>query len=250
MFVEPAGRLAAVPAARERHPIRGKAVLVVFLLVCCALMYAMARHIQKTGPVMFTPPDADAVAATPVIAPTPLPSMAEPEPAIVTGRPEPAVPEVAVAEAAQEPPPAIATTSMIELHLDGARVETSDGNLVVIFDDGIFVRVDQLRAEAGDALVHLAQQLAPYGDRVSVLVTGHTDNEPVPKNRPYKTNYDLGTLRALAVAHHLIDNAGMARTMVSTRSLGEQHAPYPNDTPENRARNRTVVITIHVATLL
>lgn len=210
-------------------------------------MYAMAQRILKTGPVMLTPPEAAGVAAVPASEPataaveTEMETAPEFEPP-----PEPAAPEPTDSTVAPAPVPAVQPSPSFELVVSGARVEELDGALVVIFDHGIFAKVDQLRPEASDALQDLARQLAPYGERVSVLVTGYTDNEPVPKNRPYKTNYDLGMLRALAVAHHLIDDAGMSRKVVSTRSLGEKGAPYPNDTPENRARNRTVVISIRM----
>lgn len=210
-------------------------------------MYAVAQRILKTGPVTLTPAETAEVAVAPpsgqaaTRAETDIDTAPEFEPL-----PEPSAPQPAVAEVTPAPAPAVQASPPFELVVSGARVETRDGALVVTFDNGIFAKVDQLRPDASDALQDLARQLAPYGDRVSVLVTGYTDNEPVPKNRPYKTNYDLGMLRALAVAHHLIDDAGMLRSAVSTRSLGEKGAPYPNDTPENRARNRTVVITIRM----
>ena len=188
---------------------------------------------------MLTPPETTEVAAAPVEAEIETVPEAEPPP-------NTAAPEPPVATLAPAPAPVVRSSPSFELVVSGAQVEERNGTLVVTFDEGIFTKVDQLRPDASDALQDLARQLAPYGDRVSVLVTGYTDNEPVPKNRPYKTNYDLGMLRALAVANHLIGDAGMLRSVVSTRSLGEKGAPYPNDTAENRARNRTVVITVRM----
>jgi outer membrane protein OmpA-like peptidoglycan-associated protein len=38
--------------------------------------------------------------------------------------------------------------------------------------------------------------------------------------------------------------AGLPEQSISTVSYGAEWAPHPNDTPANRARNRTVVLKI------
>jgi flagellar motor protein MotB len=46
------------------------------------------------------------------------------------------------------------------------------------------------------------------------------------------------------VVEHLRATTGLPLSLFSVSSLGETQAPYPNDTPENAARNRTVELRI------
>lgn len=69
-----------------------------------------------------------------------------------------------------------------------------------------------------------------------VRVEGHTDDtgdEP--------TNQRLSEARAQAVADYLIDH-GIAADRITVTGRGESAPAYPNDTDENRAKNRRVVI--------
>jgi len=76
-----------------------------------------------------------------------------------------------------------------------------------------------------------------------VIVAGHTDNRPI-STRKFRSNWELSVERAVTVAHVLLADP----TLDPKRFLLEGHADsdplVPNDTPENRARNRRVELII------
>jgi len=56
----------------------------------------------------------------------------------------------------------------------------------------------------------------------------------------------LGLIRAVTVAEFLRTTAHFPLEAISIRGSGEVDAPYPNDSRENRARNRSVTLRISV----
>lgn len=90
-----------------------------------------------------------------------------------------------------------------------------------------------------EALRNVARALNTVGGRV--LVTGHTDDQPVRSMR-YRDNFELSRARAAAVIDILklaIDNPAR----LESRGVGDTEPAYrPPSTPANRARNRRVEI--------
>ncbi len=89
-------------------------------------------------------------------------------------------------------------------------------------------------------LVKIGELLATTPGAVSV--SGHTDNVPISTSQ-FRSNWDLSAARAASVVFELLD-AGVdpARIMVSGHADTQPRAT--NDTPENRALNRRVDITV------
>ena len=77
----------------------------------------------------------------------------------------------------------------------------------------------------------------------TVTVAGHTDDRPIHTKR-FRSNWELSAGRAVSVVHALL----RSKLLDSRRFLIEGHGASrplaPNDTPENRARNRRVEITL------
>ena len=61
---------------------------------------------------------------------------------------------------------------------------------------------------------------------------------------PWKTNWELGSARALAVLHYLVDNHGFDPRRISATTYGEHHPVAVNSTEEGRAQNRRAVIVL------
>ena len=76
-----------------------------------------------------------------------------------------------------------------------------------------------------------------------VTVAGHTDNVPISTKR-FRSNWDLSTARAVSVAHELLENAPLDETRFVVIGHADTRPLAPNDTAENRARNRRVDISI------
>ncbi len=74
-------------------------------------------------------------------------------------------------------------------------------------------------------------------------VEGHTDDVPINTAR-FRSNWELSSARAVSVAHELMHNNDIDPARFVVKGYGETHAMVPNDTEENRARNRRVEIVI------
>jgi chemotaxis protein MotB len=96
-----------------------------------------------------------------------------------------------------------------------------------------------------DIIGKLAQKLAP-AQQDKVLVSGYTDNAPIGqklKQQGVITNEELSQKRADAVMQYLISQ-GVKKDMVAARGFGEADPVVPNDTPQGRAQNRRVVLSV------
>jgi chemotaxis protein MotB len=76
-----------------------------------------------------------------------------------------------------------------------------------------------------------------------VTVAGHTDNVPIANER-FRSNWDLSTARAVSVAHELLENSPLDERRFVVIGHADTRPLAPNDSEENRARNRRVDISI------
>lgn len=76
-----------------------------------------------------------------------------------------------------------------------------------------------------------------------VRVEGHTDNVPIHTAR-YPSNWELSTERASSVISYLISEHHLSPELLSASGYSEYRPVAPNDTPENRAKNRRVEFVI------
>ena len=104
----------------------------------------------------------------------------------------------------------------------------------------------QVELDPGGAalLAELASDLLPLAESgAQIQVLGHTDDEPVQKQagRFPLGNLQLSCQRALVVAQALAE-AGLPRACLTVSGMGSLQPLLPNDSDENRARNRRVEI--------
>ena len=130
------------------------------------------------------------------------------------------------------------------IQVPGTIVRREGNTFVVIFEQGIFSRADQLSREAENILKELGRQLAALNNMESIMVIGCTDNVPIKPTSQFKNNRVLGMQRALAVVKFLRAQTALPGNLFQVLSPGDQAAPYPNDTAANRAKNKTVVIQV------
>ena len=76
-----------------------------------------------------------------------------------------------------------------------------------------------------------------------ITVSGHTDDMQI-SNELYSSNWDLSSQRAVAVAHELVKVPGFDASRMKVVGMASTAPLVPNDSPENRARNRRVEISI------
>lgn len=74
---------------------------------------------------------------------------------------------------------------------------------------------------------------------VDISVRGYTDNQPLPKNSPFKDNLDLSSKRAEYVVRELVQN-GVSPDRLSAAGFGSAKAIASNASEDDRAKNRRV----------
>ena len=76
-----------------------------------------------------------------------------------------------------------------------------------------------------------------------IIVEGFTDDVPM-NSVQYGSNWELSAGRAMGVVRFLAEDHGINPSRLSGRGYGEFNPVAPNNTPENRAKNRRVNIVI------
>jgi photosystem I P700 chlorophyll a apoprotein A2 len=104
----------------------------------------------------------------------------------------------------------------------------------VLFDFG---KAD-IRPDAAVTLAKVAQVVGFYADS-KVEVQGHTDDIGTDQ-----VNQSLSERRAGAVRDHLIGVDGIDQARLVVKAYGESRPVAPNDSVENRQRNRRVEVVI------
>ncbi len=122
--------------------------------------------------------------------------------------------------------------------------ELEDEVSIVVQGEGLFAPA---RAVLTKQRVPLIEKIALVLERFPgpVLVTGHTDNDPIGGSLLLKfpTNWDLSQKRADAVAALLKANISSPKRVIA-EGLADTQPLVANDSPENKARNRRVEITL------
>jgi OOP family OmpA-OmpF porin len=150
---------------------------------------------------------------------------------------QPRRPEAAPAEPRRspEPPPRPAPPPAPEPEPEPA----PEPQVLFDFDATVLFAFDSatLRPEAQADLDRAADVLAPRDDIVLIEVAGHTDSIGTEAY-----NQDLSERRAQAVADYLAER-GVDRDRMEVVGYGESRPRVPNDSPENRQKNRRVTIS-------
>jgi chemotaxis protein MotB len=81
-------------------------------------------------------------------------------------------------------------------------------------------------------------------DSVGIVhVAGHTDNIPISTDW-YRSNWELAASRSVTVAHFMLNSKGTDPERIVVQGYADTKPLVPNDTAENRAKNRRVEIII------
>ncbi len=99
-----------------------------------------------------------------------------------------------------------------------------------------------LKASAQEILHDIAEMIREIN--CEVRVEGHSDNSPTAGGG-FSSNWELSAARALAVVEHFVNREKLEPTRLWLAGFGEYRPVAPNDTPENRAKNRRVEIFLN-----
>ncbi|NLY76963.1 MAG: flagellar motor protein MotB [Tissierellia bacterium] len=111
----------------------------------------------------------------------------------------------------------------------------------VLFDPG---KAD-LKPDAKEILNDVAEilQRNEFKDKL-IKVEGHADTTPVSPKDGFPTNWELSTTRATNVLRFLVEEKGIEGGRISASGYSYYRPIAPNDTKENKAKNRRVDIVI------
>lgn len=79
-----------------------------------------------------------------------------------------------------------------------------------------------------------------------ILIEGYTDDVPIVESfrHIWPSNWELSTARACRVLHYMLNNYDVDPERLTVSGYGKYHPVADNDTPEGRAKNRRVVISV------
>ena len=103
----------------------------------------------------------------------------------------------------------------------------------------------QMPPGAAQTIAKMAPILAPF-QQTTIIVTGYTDNVPIGpelRQQGVDSNQQLSLKRAQTVADYLVSQ-GVNPNLVSAQGRGDADPVASNDTPQGRAQNRRVELTL------
>jgi chemotaxis protein MotB len=123
------------------------------------------------------------------------------------------------------------------------QVEIRENRMIVRLGDKILFDPGktELKPEGKEALQQVTVVLKDIPNR-NYQVAGHTDNIPI-KSKRFRSNWDLSTARAVEVVDFMIAG-GLDPKRLSAAGYADQSPVAGNDTPENKAKNRRIEITL------
>ncbi len=121
-------------------------------------------------------------------------------------------------------------------------IDQTKRGVVIDISASMLFRTGEAALQPGmlDVLRQVAAVLSK--EELPIEVEGHSDDIPIATAQ-FPSNWELSSARASSVARMLIDN-GVPAKRLAVVGLASNQPLVPNDSPENRARNRRVIITI------
>lgn len=124
-----------------------------------------------------------------------------------------------------------------------ATVKVSEQRVKIMLADPVLFDLGE--SELKPSAIVVLRQVARLLEDIpnAVLVEGHTDDRPIIGDK-FRSNWELSTARAFGVIRYFIEQENIAPERLSAVGYGEYRPLYPNDTEENRAKNRRIEINI------
>ncbi|MFO0795370.1 MAG: OmpA family protein [Candidatus Brocadiaceae bacterium] len=129
----------------------------------------------------------------------------------------------------------------------GAIVRVKNGAVSVVLPDAILFDSGQttLRPQSKTTLKKIANILKSEAPNETIRIEGHTDNDPVVKQKEkYKTNWELSASRAAAVLHYMVEECGVSPSRVYISGFGQYQPIADNKSKAGKAKNRRVEFVI------
>lgn len=157
------------------------------------------------------------------------------------------VPEVTIHNPAPKAPAVLNLKGFLRPEIEQGLVsvrDEADQSVVTLKGDGLFASAaTTVRGNYQPVIDRIASAMNNVSGRI--LVIGYTDSQPIRSAR-FASNYELSLERAQSV-QKLLQQGLRQPARVRAEGRGDANPLAPNNTAENRARNRRVEITLLVA---
>ncbi len=122
-------------------------------------------------------------------------------------------------------------------------VNISERGVVISLKDTVLFESGStaIKSENINSLIEIGKTLKSVNNYVRI--EGNTDNVPI-SNSNFKDNWELSVMRAAKVLQLIVNQSGYPPSKISAVGYGEYRPVAPNDTYENKAKNRRVDIVI------
>lgn len=122
-------------------------------------------------------------------------------------------------------------------------IEQTESAIIIRFPDHVAFSSgsDDLQDAFIPVIAAIAKVLAEAPGEISV--SGHTDDIPISTER-FRSNWELSSARALAVTHQILEHADVSPSRITAQGHADGRPLVPNNTPQNRAKNRRVEISL------
>jgi chemotaxis protein MotB len=127
-----------------------------------------------------------------------------------------------------------------------------DGLLEVeAFNDRVLIRIRE-KGSFGSGKADLKPEFEPILLQIAAvlkqrdghfIIAGHTDDIPI-ETKQFRSNWDLSAKRAATVVHFFIQQGEIDPERMEIRAHSDNQPLAPNDSWDNRARNRRVEISV------
>jgi chemotaxis protein MotB len=122
-------------------------------------------------------------------------------------------------------------------------IEHGDKFLLRVTSDKIFLPGSDVPTKEAQAyFLSFCKRFKNSGHRINII--GYTDNTPI-RSKKFMNNWELSAARAINILRLFI-KCGYDPRYLSAVGRGEYDPVAPNDTPQNRAKNRRVEFEIQV----
>jgi chemotaxis protein MotB len=129
---------------------------------------------------------------------------------------------------------------------DAAQVSITAQKIRIVFTERAVLFASgsaELDRQAKEVLNDLAELISTLPQESRIIIEGHTDNVPI-KTKEYANNMELSIARAISVLNYFVKEKGLSPERFAVVGYGEYRPVAPNDTEENRSKNRRIEIII------
>jgi chemotaxis protein MotB len=122
---------------------------------------------------------------------------------------------------------------------------------VEAFNDRVLIRIRE-KGSFGSGKANLKSEFEPILEQIAsvllqrdghFIISGHTDDIPIETSQ-FRSNWDLSAKRAATVVHFFIQRGDIDPERMEIRAHSDNQPLVPNDSWENRAKNRRVEISV------